>query len=100
MQYWASLIADAERPSLLSPREGKYLKRVPPEGSLSEADVAANLEHSIRSRLYEDSPLLLLTFWSEGKSMGNVALRVGKVKSPQESMLAHRLLSASGCPFL
>ena len=68
MQYWIALICIAEEPNPLSPREGKLLKLVPLESRLTDDNLAANLIHTIASRLRADSPSLLIDLWTHGKA--------------------------------
>lgn len=61
LQHWASLIEDAERPALMSSRDGKLLKPVPKQDRLSRDVMLENLY-----RLPVDFKPKLISAWSRG----------------------------------
>lgn len=67
LQVWASLIEEGEAPRPFSSRDGRLLRRIPPEARLPGLELQQHLLSALQSRLLTDSSGMLVEAWSSGK---------------------------------
>ena len=70
MQYWLDFIEDAQQPLLMSSRDGKLLKPVPPASRLSSMRLHHFLEGAMeKAHMAAEARRMLCDCWCDGEQV-------------------------------